>query len=201
MLEHLGGEVRGEGEGKALLDGEARAEVAGAEEGDGDVAVLAGKSFHGLIVDAGAEISAELGKKFGEVVAGLAEIATQCAHGMEVAAGSAAEAEVDAAGIEGFKGAELLGYYKRSVVGEHDPAAADANCAGCRGDVSDQDGSRGAGEAVDGVVLREPEATIAPLLGVAGEIDGAGDGRGGSFDGVHADEIKDGNRKRHRLIG
>jgi len=49
-------------------------------------------------------------------------------------------------------------------------------------------------------MLGKPESPIAPLLGVAREIYGAGDGGSWSFAGVHADEIKDGDRKRHRLL-
>jgi hypothetical protein len=66
--------------------------------------------------------------------------------------------------------------------------------------VSDEDGGCGTGEAFDGVVLSEPEAAVAPLLGLAGKIDGARDGRGWGFAGVHADEIEDGNGERHRVL-
>ena len=93
----------------------------------------------------------------------------------------------------------MLGDYEGCVVGEHDSAAADADCGGRSGDVSDEDGGGGASEAVNGVMLGEPEAAIAPPLGVAGEIDGAGDGGGWSFAGVHADEVEDGDRKSHSL--
>jgi hypothetical protein len=129
-----------------------------------------------------------------------AEVAAEGAHGVEVATGRAAEAEIDAAGVKSFEGAELLGYDERCVVREHDSAAADADGACRGGDVSDENGSCGAGETVDGVVFGEPEAAVAPLLDVPCEIDGAGDGGGWGFAGVHADEIEDGNGERHQLI-
>lgn len=200
VQQHLGGEVRGEGEGQPKLGGEARAEVAGAEERDGDVAVLAGERFDRLMRDAGAEIGAKLGDEVGKVVSSLAEVATESAHGVEVATGCAAQAEIDAAGVQGLEGAELLGYDEGRVIGEHDSAAADADGAGGGGDVSDEDCGCGAGEAFDGVVFGKPEAAIAPLLGVAGEIDGARDGRSWGFAGVHADEVEDGDGERHRVL-
>jgi len=191
--EHLRSEVRRKGEGQSELGSEASAEVAGAEERDGNVAVLTGMSFDSLMGQLGTEIGAKLGKEFGEVVSSLSKVATESAHGVEVAAGSAAEAEVDTAGIEGFKCSELLGYDERGVVGEHDSAAADADGAGRRGDVSDEDGGCGAGKAIDGVVFGEPEAAVAPLLGMACEVDGAGDGGGWRLAGVHADQVEDGD--------
>jgi hypothetical protein len=86
------------------------------------------------------------------------------------------------------------------VVGEHDSAAADTDGAGGGGDVPDENSGCGARQPIDGVVLSEPEAAVAPLLGVPGEIDGAGDSRGWGFAGVHADEIKDGDGERHRVL-
>jgi len=113
---------------------------------------------------------------------------------MEVAAWSATKSQINAAGIKSFKGAELLSDDEGSVVGEHDAAAADADGSGCGGDVSDEDGRCRAHQALDGVMLGEPEAAVAPLLGVAGEIDGTCDGGRGCFAGAHADEIEDRDR-------
>ena len=46
-------------------------------------------------------------------------------------------------------------------------------------------------------MLGQPEAAIAPLFDVLGQLDGAGDGRARRFAGAHADEIEDGNGKGH----
>ena len=57
------------------------------------------------------------------------EVAAQRLRRGLVGAGGAAEAEVDAAGEERGERAELLGDLERRVVGEHDPARADADVA------------------------------------------------------------------------
>ena len=189
--QHFRREVGGECEREAELGGKTRAEIAGAEEGDGDVAVLAGERFDGLVGVAGAEVGAEFREKLREIVAGLAEVAAEGAHGVEVTAGCAAQTEVDAAGVESFEGAELLGDDQRSVVGEHDAAASDADGAGGGGDVSDEDGGRGAGEAFNGVVLSQPETAVTPMFCVTSKVDRAGDGGGWGFAGAHADEVED----------
>jgi len=173
--ERLRGEVGGEGKGQALPRGEGCSVGAGAEDGDGDVGSLPWIGVDALAGLGGAEIALEFLKKLREVVAGLGEVTAEGLQGGEIAAGGAAEAEVDAAGVDGCEGAELFGDDERGVVGEHDAAAADADGAGGSGDVADEHGGGGAGEAGDAVVLGEPEAGVTELLGVAGEVDGAGD--------------------------
>ena len=138
-IEHVGREVGGgEGEGKCERCRQARAEVARSEEGDGHIAVMAGNGFDGLagLVE---PIGAQLFERFGKVVAGLGEAAAEGAHGEEVAAGGAAEAEVDAAGIQSFEGAELFGDNQGCVIGEHDAAAAYTDDMGGSCDVADED--------------------------------------------------------------
>jgi len=66
--------------------------------------------------------------------------------------------------------------------------------------MSDEDGGCGAGKAVDGVVLGQPEAAVAPLLGVLRKIDRTGDGGSWDFAGVHADEIEDGDGETHQRL-
>ena len=88
-----------------------------------------------------------------------------------VGAGRAAEAEVDAAGIERLERAELLGDHERRVVRQHDPARADADRRRAGGDVRDHDRGRGAGDAGHVVVLGEPEAPVAEPLGVLGQVE------------------------------
>ncbi len=188
--ERLRGEVGCEGEGQSLPRGEGCAVGAGAEDRDGDVSSLAWKGMYALAGLWGAEIRLELVEELREVVAALCEVATEGVHGGEVPAGGAAEAEVDAAGINRCQGAELFGDDERGVVGEHDAAAADADGAGSSGDVADEDRGCGAGEAGDAVVLGEPEAGVAEAFGVAGEVDGAGDGGVGGFTGMEADEVE-----------
>ena len=56
--------------------------------------------------------------------------------------------------------------------------------------MANQHGSRGAGQAFDGVVLGEPETAIAPLLNVLREVYGSGDRGARRLPGVHRHEIK-----------
>jgi hypothetical protein len=120
----------------------------------------------------------------------LAEIATQRPHGSEIAAGSAAETEINAAGVESGKSPELLGHNERRVIGQHDAAAAHADGTGCAGYMPDENGRGGTGEAIDRMMLRQPETLVPPLLYVLRQIDGTRDGRAGSFARLHAYEIE-----------
>ena len=70
-------------------------------------------------------------------------------------------------GIERLQRAELLGDHQRRVVGQHDAAGADADGRGAGGHVADDHRGRGAGDAGHVVVLGQPEAAVAPALGVA----------------------------------
>ena len=102
-------EVRGERERQAQLGGEARAEVARPQQPDRHVQPLA---RHGADRLAGLGL-AEVGHQFeqvaGEGVAAAAQVAPQGAGGVLVAAGGAAQPEVDPAGVERLQRAELLG--------------------------------------------------------------------------------------------
>ena len=98
----------------------------------------------------------------GEVVGhGRLAIAAQ-GEGFELAAaGSAADAEIDAVGKHGVEGAKDFGDLERGVVREHDAAGADADACGLGGGAGDEDLGRGAGEQIHGVVLGVPEARVA----------------------------------------
>ena len=116
----------------------------------------------------------------------------QC--GLLIRAGCASQAEVDPSGIEGGQGAKLFGDDQGCVVGEHDAAGADADGFRSAGDVADDDGGGGAGDAGHVVVLGEPEAAVVEALGVAGEVEGAVEGVGGSGTLGDGGEIEDGER-------
>ena len=98
------------------------------------------------------------------------EIAPQRTRGELVRARRAPEPEVDAPGVERFKGAELFGNHERRMIGQHDPAGADAYGGRAAGDMPDQHGSRGAGDARHAVMLGQPVAPVAPALRVPGKI-------------------------------
>jgi hypothetical protein len=101
---------------------------------------------------------------------GARVIATQRPHRRLVAARGTAEPEVDAAGIERVERAELLGDHERRVIGQHDAAGADADRARSLRDEADRDRRRRAGDRRHVVVLGEPEAAKAELLGVPREL-------------------------------
>ena len=75
--------------------------------------------------------------------------------------------------MERLERAELLRDHERRMIREHDPARPDADRAGAGGDVRDHDGCRGARDPRRVVVLREPEALVAPALGVLREVERA----------------------------
>ncbi len=114
----------------------------------------------------------QLGNLIGKIVEHLGvavALEGESFHG--TAAGSAADAEIDSAGIEGVEGAEDLRHLERGVVRQHDAAGADADSPGLRADASEHDLRRGAGQRVHGVVFGHPEAAITEGVNVAGKLD------------------------------
>ena len=109
-----------------------------------------------------------------------------------VSPGRAAKSKVDAAWKQPRERPELLGDDVGCMVGKHDAARADADGfrSGC--DMTDHDRRRGAGDARHVVMLRHPDAAIAPGFGmnrnIAGVVQGAA--RIGVFG--NADKIEDG---------
>jgi len=67
--------------------------------------------------------------------------------------------------------AESLGHHQRRVVGQHDPARADADRAGAGRNMRDHHSCRGAGDPRHVVVFRQPEAVVPELLGMARQIE------------------------------
>jgi hypothetical protein len=82
-----------------------------------------------------------------------------------VGPGRPADAKVDPSRMQRFEEGELLGDDERRMVGQHHTAGADANPLGRGGQMGDQYGRRGAGDRREVVVLGDPEAVIAELLG------------------------------------
>jgi hypothetical protein len=107
---------------------------------------------------------------------------------------NAFQAEIDAARIERFEGAELLGDDQRRVVGQHDAAGAHPDGAGAAGDMPDDHRGGGAGHADHVVVLGHPVAPVAPGFGVTGEVEGVAQRVGGGVAPAHRDEVEDGER-------
>ena len=140
----------------------------------------------------GVEKGAELGELLGEVVALDCFAVAAEGVGFELAAaGSAADAEVDAVGEHCVERAEDFGDFERGVVRQHDAAGADTDARGCGGGAGDEDLGRGAGEQVHRVVLGVPEARVAELVDVLGERERVVEGVGGRETGGDGRLVKD----------
>ena len=124
--------------GRPSTPGGVRAVVAGAEQPDRRP-VAVGGGGDDLRVRA-AEVGEQVAELRREFVAGLAGVAAQGGGGDPVGARRAAEAEVDAAGMERLERAELFGHGERGVVGQHHAAGTDPQRGGGVGEVGDQHG-------------------------------------------------------------
>ena len=140
----------------------------------------------------GSEKAEEFIEEFREVIAGLAERPAERSRGEAIGAGRASDSKIDTAGIKGFEGAELLSNDEGRVVGEHDPAGADANGFGGVGNVADENRRGGTGDAGHVVVFGEPEASIAPFFGMLGEVEGIAKGFGDAPAGLDGGQIENG---------
>ncbi|ERB54235.1 hypothetical protein N806_24225 [Rhodococcus sp. P27] len=92
-------------------------------------------------------------------------VASQSLHRLLITTGRAAETEIDSTGVQSLEGAELLGDRQRCVVGQHDSTGAEADFAGVRGDVADQNAGCRRRDGTHVVVLGVPDSLVAPLLG------------------------------------
>ena len=110
----------------------------------------------------------------------------------------AAKAEIDTTGEQGVERAELFGDHQRIVIGQHDPARADAD--GLRGvaDMRQHDRCRPARDPFHAVMFGDPIAMIARLFGSARQQRGIGKGAGQSAAFYHGDEVE--HREFHRVI-
>ncbi len=88
----------------------------------------------------------------------------------------AAQAQIDPSRKERRERAELLGNLKRRVVGQHDPARANADGACGMADMCEHHRGRSARDAIHCMVLGHPEALAACTFGDAGEAGGGGEG-------------------------
>ncbi|HJN93964.1 MAG TPA: hypothetical protein QGF05_14740 [Dehalococcoidia bacterium] len=93
-----------------------------------------------------------------------------------IGAGGAADAKVDATGVEGVDEGEGFGHFEGRVVRQHDAAGADADALGASGDLGDQDLGGGAGEGSGVVVLGQPIAGVTESVGGLGKFKGLGQG-------------------------
>ncbi len=114
-----------------------------------------------------------------------------------VGARRAADAEVDAAGMERLEHAELFGDHQRGMVGQHDAAGSDPQGRGRVGDVADQHRGRRARDAGHVVMLSDPEPVEPEMLDVPGQVDGGAQRVAGVPAVRHRGQVED--RERHGL--
>src|SRR5690606_3936897 len=114
------------------------------------------------------------------------------AHGDLVCAWRSAEPQVDPPRIEPLERSELLGDDVGRVVRQHDAAGTDPDGARAVGDMADDDRRGGAGDPFHVVVLGDPYAAVAPLLGVDGKVPRVVQRRLGVRILGYADEFEDG---------
>ena len=113
-----------------------------------------------------------------------------------VGAGRPADAEVDPAGVGGLEQRELLGHHQRGVVGQHHAARADPDPRRRRGDQPDQHRRVGRGHRRHVVVLGQPVAVVAQLVGGPGQRQRRRERVGGRLVGAHRDQVQDGQVQR-----
>ena len=114
-LERVGTEVVGEAEGQSEHPSEVRRVGRRAEQPHLGTQTA---SRHGQLLCRTGEVADQLDEIIGKSV-GIAT--TESPGGRRVRAGRTTDAEIDAARVERFEGAELLGNDQRSMVGQHHP--------------------------------------------------------------------------------
>ncbi len=82
-----------------------------------------------------------------------------------IGAGGAAESEIDAAGMQRLEDAKRFRNFQRRVIRQHDAARADANVFCNGGNVADHHFGHGAGDQRRIVMLGQPVARVAQLIG------------------------------------
>src|SRR5690606_34777953 len=103
-----------------------------------------------------------------------------------------AETEIDAAGEQAVESAELFSDDERVVVGQHDPARADADDRGHVADVRENHRHRAAGNSRGGVMLGNPEAFVPGRFGGSGKAARFGERFRNAASFADGDEIEDG---------
>ena len=193
-------EVRSERIGESQRRGELRPKEAGAQDPDRHVEARARHCLHRLSGLRQAEPAHQLHYVLGEGV-GRARRAAQGARRQRVRARCAPQPEVDPSGVERSQGPELLRDDQRRVVREHDPAGSYADGAGARRDMPDHHRRRGARHPGHPVVLRQPEAVIAPALRVPGEVQRVVQRPAGVAPFGDGREVEDRERRAHDRNG
>jgi hypothetical protein len=122
----------------------------------------------------------------------------QCVRGGRIGAGRAAEAEIDAAGIERLQHLEAFGHHQWGVVRQHHAAGSDAHVFCHRRDLPDHDVGVGTGDRRHVVVFGHPIAPEAQAIGVSRQIQRIAQGLGAGRAGRDRRKVEDGKRGHGR---
>jgi hypothetical protein len=129
LHQQVGREVRGERERQPQVRRQLRAVQAAAQQPDRHLGAHAGDRAHGLaglrITQVGLSSITSCGNASSSSLA--SRWRRRARIGGAVGARGAAQAQVDASGVQRGQGAELLGHHQRRVVGQHHAARADAD--------------------------------------------------------------------------
>jgi hypothetical protein len=115
-----------------------------------------------------------------------------------VASRSPPEAQVDAAGRDRFEGGELLRDDEGRMVRQHHAAGADPDARRACGGGGDQHGRGGRRDSRHVVVLREPVAAVAQIIGALCQSQRGGDRLRAGLAGTDGNEVENRERGRHR---
>ncbi len=145
------------------------------------------------------EVVQQLAHVLRELV-GTVEIAAQCTCGRLIGTRRTAQAKVDAVRIQRGQRSELLGHLQRGMIGQHDAARADTDAPGATGNMADQHGGGGTGDAGHVVVFGQPVAAVAQRIGMLGQFQHVGEGGGGVTALADRGQVKDRQRDHQALF-
>ncbi|MCY1170616.1 hypothetical protein D9M73_106960 [compost metagenome] len=198
--QRIGREVRGEGIRQAQHRSELRAERARSQDPQGHIRPCPRRG-----ADAGLAIVGEIALQLDHILRkgiGVAvEIAAHRARDDLVRARSAAEPQVDPPGKQRVERAELFGNGERRMVGQHDPARADADGGGRIADMRQHHRCRRAGDAGHAVMLGGPIARKAEPFDMRCNVGGIGQGLRHTAAFNDGDEIEQGIVGHKRDVG
>ena len=170
LMHQTGCEMGGEGVRQAAFTRQLGTEQARTEQPHRHLGAGPGHGNHALIRRTRAQVAHQLGHILWEIIGAAGTFASQRTRGHLIRTRRTAEPQINAPGVEAFKGAELLGNHQRRMVRQHHTARAHANGRCTARQITDQHRGRGTGDAVHVVVFGNPKAVIAKLFHVLRQI-------------------------------
>ena len=167
--QQIGGEMRGKRVRQAKPGRQHRAEMARTQNPQGHIGAGRRHGDDALAGRRGREIALQFQHILGEAVRGVGR-AAHGTHRRLIRAGRTPQAQIYAAGKQAFQRAELLGDDVGRMVRQHDAPCPHPDRACATSDIRDDNGRCRTCDPLHVVMLRDPDALVAPLLGVRGKI-------------------------------